>query len=151
MSSLTDVMEHLMFKKMLRTYMLNKSDKFFNYGITLHTEKTTPTLDSHLLVYPRIEIELNSPSHLAGMRDGQRIVAVSFGINNGKFVNEYFKTIESIVEALEYGSNNEKFITIKVIDPELWKEFMENPSCITNFSQTELPPKSNKIVYFIDF
>jgi len=80
-------------------------------------------LPSHKLVYPLVEIEANSPAEEAGMRNGQRVVAV-----NGGFVNKDFKILEDVVAAIEDSYYTRNFTDITVIDPELWHDCMENPS-----------------------
>lgn len=106
----------------LRTYSLYKSPSFFGYGIAFHTESIQPSLPSHKLVYPLIEIEPDSPAEEAGMKNGQRVVAV-----NGEFVNRDFATLEDVVQGIEDSYYSRNFTDITVLDPLLWNDLMENP------------------------
>lgn len=67
------------------------------------------------------------------MRNGQRVVAV-----NGSFVNREFKVLEDVVEAIEDSYYSRNFTDITVIDPELWHEFMDNPSYAANLARYNL-------------
>ena len=96
MSSLVVAMDNPQLNEHLRTYSLYKSEQFFGYGIAFHTEDIAISEPYHKLVYPLIEIEPQSPAEEAGMRNGQRVVAV-----NGEFVNKEFKTLEDVVQAIE--------------------------------------------------
>jgi membrane-associated protease RseP (regulator of RpoE activity) len=123
MNHLIVAMDNPKLEDKLRTYSLYKSQQFFGYGIAFHTESIPATLSTHKLVYPLVEIEGNSPAEEAGMRNGQRVVAV-----NGEFVNKEFATLEDVVQAIEDSYYTRNFTDITVIDPELWNDCMENPS-----------------------
>jgi hypothetical protein len=123
MASLVTAMENPQLNENLRTYSLYKSEQFFGYGIAFHTEDIAISEPYHKLVYPLIEIESQSPADEAGMRNGQRVVAV-----NGEFVNRDFKTLEDVVQAIEDSYYSRNFTEITVLEPHFWDEFMENPS-----------------------
>jgi hypothetical protein len=107
----------------LRTYSLRQRPPYFGYGIAFHTEFITPSEPHHKLVYPNIQIEEDSPASDAQMRDGQRVVAV-----NGQYVNRDLKTLQDVVIAIEDSYYQRNFTDITVLNPELWNEFMEDPS-----------------------
>jgi len=132
MSSLVTAMENPQLNESLRTFSLYKSEHFFGYGIAFHTEDIAISEPYHKLVYPLIEIENQSPADEAGMKNGQRVVAV-----NGEFVNKAFKTLEEVVQAIEDSYYSRNFTEITVLEPNYWDEFMENPSVaaeLANFS-----------------
>ena len=118
----------------LRTYSLYKSPHFFGYGIAFHTERIQPSLASHKLVYPLIEIESQSPAEEAGMRNGQRVVAV-----NGAYVNADFKSLEDVVQAIEDSYYSRNFTDITVLDPALWAEFMQSPESAARLADYKRP------------
>jgi membrane-associated protease RseP (regulator of RpoE activity) len=121
MKALVIAVENSELNSKLRTYSLYKNPQVFGYGIAFHTEPIQPSEPSHRLVYPKIEIEQGSSAEDAGMRFGQRVVAV-----NGEFINKELKTLEDVVQAIEDSYYSRNFTDITVIEPELWEEFMEN-------------------------
>ena len=143
MSHLIEAMENPKLEDRLRTYSLHKSQSFFGYGIAFHTESIPATQPTHKLVYPLIEIDPNSPAQEAGMRNGQRVVAV-----NGSFVNKEFRTLEDVVEAIEDSYYSRNFTSITVIDPELWQECMDNPSYAAELARySVMPTRGKKTTY----
>jgi hypothetical protein len=154
MSSLVTAMENPQLNESLRTFSLYKSEHFFGYGIAFHTEDIAISEPYHKLVYPLIEIENQSPADEAGMKNGQRVVAV-----NGEFVNKAFKTLEEVVQAIEDSYYSRNFTEITVLEPNYWDEFMENPSVaaeLANFrpikSSADLNYANQLIgMYFKDF
>ena len=122
MESLVIAMDNPELSENLRTYSLYKSEVFFGYGIAFHTEDIPPSKPSHKLVYPLIEIEAQSPADDAGMRNGQRVVAV-----NGGYVNREYRTLEEVVQSIEDSYYSRNFTEITVLEPQHWNEFMENP------------------------
>ena len=143
MSSLVYAVHVAKLSEQLRTYSLYKSNHFFGYGIAFHTESIQPTLDSHKLVYPLIEIEPNSPASDSGMKFGQRVVAV-----NGQFVNSDFRTLEDVVQAIEDSYYSRNFTDITVLDEKLWTQFTENPELAHSLANQhpQHPNKSKEII-----
>lgn len=135
MASLVTAMDNPQLNENLRTYSLYKSEQFFGFGIAFHTEDIAISESYHKLVYPLIEIEPQSPADDAGMRNGQRVVAV-----NGEFVNKDFKTLEDVVQAIEDSYYSRNFTEITVLEPQHWDEFLENPSLAAQLASS-LKPK----------
>jgi predicted metalloprotease with PDZ domain len=131
MSQLVHVIHAPALNEKLRTYSLYKSEQFFGYGIAFHTESIPATLPSHKLVYPFVEIENFSPASDAGMKTGQRVVAV-----NGGYVNKDYQTLEDVVKAIEDSYYNRNFTDITVLEPEMWNDFMEKPGLIAQYARS---------------
>ena len=130
MSYLVEAVHNQELSEKLRTYSLYKNQHFFGYGIAFHTENIQPTLAEHKLVYPLVEIESHSPAEDAGMKYGQRVVAV-----NGEFVNKDFRSLDDVVAAIEDSYYSRNFTDITVLDPHLWNDFMENPHLAASLAQ----------------
>ena len=119
----------------LRTYDVYRRDNFFGYGIAFHTESTPPSKPSHKLVYPFIEVEPDTPAEEAGLKYGQRVVAV-----NGAFVNRELKSLDDVVQAIEDSYYNRSFTTITVLDPVMWQDFMANPNKAADLARPQSRP-----------
>lgn len=142
MSSLVVAMDNPQLNEQLRTYSLYKSEQFFGYGIAFHTEDIAISEAYHKLVYPLIEIEPQSPAEEAGMRNGQRVVAV-----NGEFVNKHFKTLEDVVQAIEDSYYSRNFTEITVLEPQFWEEFMESPEVAAQLASFVKPTSTKPADY----
>ena len=119
----------------LKTYDVYKRDNFFGYGIAFHTESTPPSKPSHKLVYPFIEVEPDTPAEEAGLKYGQRVVAV-----NGAFVNRELKSLDDVVQAIEDSYYSRSFTTITVLDPVMWQDFMSNPNLAADLARPQSRP-----------
>ena len=142
MNSLVTAMENPQLNESLRTFSLYKSEHFFGYGIAFHTEDIAISEPYHKLVYPLIEIENQSPADDAGMKNGQRVVAV-----NGEFVNKEFKTLEDVVQAIEDSYYSRNFTEITVLEPNFWDEFMENPGVAAELANFKPIKSSAELSY----
>jgi hypothetical protein len=144
MKNLTQAMKNSDLSEELRTFSLYKKDGYTGYGIAFHTESIQPTKPNHKLVYPLIEIEPNSPADDAGMKNGQRVVAV-----NGEFINSELFCLDDVVESIENSYFRRNFTDITVLDAKEWSDFMENPQLAIKLALSHPPPKLPKqIRYF---
>jgi hypothetical protein len=120
MSCLEEAIE--MNPSLLRTYSLHKFPNYIGYGLSIIMEDIQPTQVTHRLVFPFLEIEPGSPAHRAGMRNGQRLVAV-----NGLFVNKNLASVENIVRVIDDCFFSDRgCIDLAVLDLKVWLEWMEN-------------------------
>jgi predicted metalloprotease with PDZ domain len=129
MNQLINVIHLPELNEKLRTYSLYKSEEFFGYGIAFHNKSIPATLPSHKLVYPFLDIENFSPASDAGMKTGQRLVAV-----NGGYVNKDYQSLRDIVTAIEDSYYNRNFTDITVLESEMWNNFMENPTFLSQYT-----------------
>lgn len=110
-------------KKYLTTYSLKKTDDFDGFGLIFLTEKITPSQPEHKLVFAHLNVDPSSPAELAGIKLGQRLVAV-----NSLFLNKDLKTLEEAVAAIETSYLTKETTKITVIEPEFWIECLNNPN-----------------------
>jgi hypothetical protein len=106
----------------LHTYKLHKSTGYMGYGLSIYTEDVQPSLPEHYLVYPFLEVKTGSPATRAGMRNGQRLVAV-----DGLFVNKDLTSVNDIVRVIEDGYLTRECSQLTVISLDLWLQCMEKP------------------------
>lgn len=107
----------------MKTFSLRKIEEFFGYGIAFHTEKINSSQPEHKIVYPLIEAESGSPAELAGIKNGQRMVAV-----NLLFMNRDLESLEEAVAAIEDSYYARETTEITVMEAEFWEECMKNPN-----------------------
>lgn len=119
----SEIIENAKIKEHIKTYSLRKIDDFFGYGLAFHTEKIMPSLPEHKLVYPFVEAESGSPAEEAGIKYGQRVIAI-----NNLFMNVDLESLESAVAAIEDSYYSRDTTEITVIEPEFWQECLKNPN-----------------------
>lgn len=121
MNELVSCIKHPKMQTNLETRRLYNRESFFGYGMSFHQEPISPSLPHHKLVYPRIEIEPDSPSVDAGLVTDQRVVAV-----NNKFVNEQFHTLDDVAQEIEESYYSKNYTDITVMKADLWSKLFNN-------------------------
>jgi len=113
-----------------KTCLLYKNESFSGYGISLLDEGVPPEVfqaehDYHLAL-PCIDIKANSPADKAGIKSGQRILAI-----DNQFIGKHFDTFEDAALYLE-GEHfrHREYTVISVIDADVWEIFMDNPDLV---------------------
>ncbi|CAF0708112.1 unnamed protein product, partial [Brachionus calyciflorus] len=138
MTLLDQNIKHPKLQERIQTYRVYNRESYFGYGMSFHQEPISPSLPTHKLVYPRIELEPDSPSVDAGLTSDQRVVAV-----NGKLLNADFYTLDDVAQEIEESYYERQFTDITVLSPELWNTFMENPLYINEIIKVEKVEKSD--------
>jgi hypothetical protein len=122
-------------KSKLKSYHIDRNPEYFGFGIILHTDKEKEQ-DGETLSYPCLEIEKNSPADVAGLKNGQRLIAV-----NNEFINREFKSINSLAQAIDdcyYQRGSTDFL---VLDEEVWESIKTEQTIIhslTTITTSEL-------------
>ena len=126
MKFLTEVIEtNPEMAKKLKSYKLSKNPR---YGISFKKVDIQKTDLSHKFVYPKLLIVAKTPSSKAGMKKGQRLIAV-----NGKYVNKQLHNLDDILDEID---SLETVTELTVIDQNIWNSLMENPSL--DFKQSNI-------------
>lgn len=121
MNFLLVAIENNQLNENLRTYSLYNNETYFCFGITFQTENIAISDPFYKLPYPLIDIEPQSPANEAGMRNGQRLVAV-----NGLFLNKDLKTLNDVVITIEESYLNRKMVVLTVLESDFWDNLMKN-------------------------
>jgi hypothetical protein len=120
------------FIQLIKTYRLENFNKVVNensgYGITFLTEPIQPYLPEHKLVYPFLEVDKDSVAYKAGIKYGQRLIAV-----NDYFINKDLNRMSELVAYVEFSYKFNECTEFKVIDPDVWFRLMNNPSYLIQF------------------
>ncbi len=136
MNFLLVAIENNQLNENLRTYSLYNNEPYFCFGITFQTENNAISDPFYKLPYPLLEIERQSPANEAGMRNGQRLVAV-----NGLFLNKDLKTLNDVVLTIEESYLNRKMVVLTVLESDFWDNLMKNSNLasksVINSSQNE--------------
>lgn len=135
MNQLVDCIKHPIMQKNLETHRIYNRDSFFGYGMSFHQEPISPSLPNHKLVYPRIEIEPDSPSVDAGLETNQRVVAV-----NNKYVNEHFHSLDDVAQEIEESYYDKHFTDITVMSADLWSKIISNPIYVSEIVKISPEP-----------
>ena len=121
------VMDHLMNaidnpKLPLKKFKIKKNLGFVYFGISFHAEELKPFESEHKLVFPLIKVEPNSPAKACGLMSKQRVVWV-----NDLCINNELGTLVEVLNAVEDSNLTNEYTEFKIIESELWDQYMENP------------------------